>query len=69
VDVPQIVALVTAINQTVFAFAPSIIGLIRQAADSYAPAFLAAAAIFLVASAVVGLGRSSPPSRPYRQRQ
>jgi Uncharacterised MFS-type transporter YbfB len=68
-DVLQVVALVTAINQTVFAFAPSILGLIRQASDSYAPAFLVAAAVLLIASGVVGLGRPSASPWPGTQRQ
>lgn len=57
-DVPQIVALVTAINQAVFAFAPTLIGAVRQGSGSYALAFLAAAAVQLLASVIIVAGRA-----------
>lgn len=56
-DVPQVVALVTAVNQAVFAFAPTIIAIIAQTSGTYALAFLVAAGIQLVASVIVLLGR------------
>jgi cyanate permease len=60
-DVPRVVALITAVNQAVFAFAPTVIGLIREAAGGYALAFLVAVAVQIIASAVIILGRV--PSR------
>jgi hypothetical protein len=60
-DVPRVVALITAVNQAVFAFAPAVIGLIREAAGGYALAFLVAVAVQNIASAVIILGRV--PSR------
>jgi cyanate permease len=59
-DVPQVVALVTAINQAVFAFAPTVIGLLRDATGNYTLAFALAAAVQLVAGAVVMRGRANP---------
>jgi MFS family permease len=56
-DVPRVVALITAVNQAVFAFAPAVIGLIREATGGYALAFLVAVAVQVIASAVVILGR------------
>ena len=67
-DVPQIVALVTAVNQTAFAFAPTVIGIIRQATGSYTLAFLFAAGVLLIAGTIVISG-ASPSARPRGQRQ
>lgn len=52
-DVGTVVALVTAVNQAVFAFAPAIFGGLRDFTGSYAVAFSAAAAIQIVAAAIV----------------
>jgi MFS family permease len=58
-DVPRVVALVTAVNQAVFAFAPVILGLLREVTGGYATPFLIAATIQIAAGGVVILGRSS----------
>jgi MFS family permease len=58
-DVPRVVALVTAVNQAVFAFAPAILGVLRELSGSYALPFLIAAGLQLLASMIVVLGRSS----------
>ena len=56
-DVPRVVALVTAINQAVFAFAPFAFGVLHDLTGSYAVAFSAAAVFQLVAGAIVLAGR------------
>ena len=56
-DVGAVVALVTAINQAVFALAPGIFGWLRDLNDSYTVAFLVAGAIQLVAAVVLVMGR------------
>jgi predicted MFS family arabinose efflux permease len=56
-DVPRVVALVTAVNQAVFAFAPVIFGLLAQVSDGYVVPFMVAAAIQIIAGIVVILGR------------
>lgn len=56
-DVGTVVALVTAINQAVFAFAPAIFGLLRDFSGTYFVAFLAAALTQAVAAAIVAYGR------------
>jgi cyanate permease len=58
-DVARVVALVTAVNQAVFAFAPVIFGLLREVTGGYATPFLIAATIQIAAGGVVILGRSS----------
>jgi MFS family permease len=58
-DVPRVVALLTAINQAVFAFAPAIFGLLRETSDGYAVPFMLAAVVQVVAAAVIFLGRGS----------
>jgi cyanate permease len=71
-DVPRVVALVTAVNQAVFAFAPAILGVLRELSGSYALPFLIAARLQLLASMIVVLGRGlawplkSPERRPTR---
>jgi predicted MFS family arabinose efflux permease len=57
VDVPRIVALVTAVNQAVFAFAPAILGGLREISGGYAVPFLIAAVVQVCAAAVVVAGR------------
>jgi predicted MFS family arabinose efflux permease len=56
-DVGTVVALVIAINQAIFAFAPAILGALRDYTGSYAAAFLTAAAAQVVAAAVIVYGR------------
>jgi cyanate permease len=56
-DVGTVVALVIAINQAVFAFAPVIFGWLHDFTASYVAAFLVAAGIQVAAAAVLALGR------------
>jgi predicted MFS family arabinose efflux permease len=56
-DVGMVVALVTAINQAVFAFAPAIFGGLHDLGGSYVAAFLGAAAIQIAAAAIVSRSR------------
>ena len=56
-DVGTVVALITAINQAVFAFAPAIFGALRDFSGAYVVVFLAGAALQAVAAGVVVLGR------------
>ena len=56
-DVGTVVALVTAINQAVFAFAPVSFGWLHDLDDSYIAAFLAAAIAQAVAAAIIVYGR------------
>jgi cyanate permease len=56
-DIPRIVALVTAINQAVFAFAPFAFGALHDLTGSYTVAFSAAAVLQLAAGAIVLVGR------------
>lgn len=57
-DVPRVVALITAVNQAVFALAPAILGILREASGTSAVPFLTAAAVQLVAGVVVVVRRS-----------
>lgn len=57
VDVGTVVALVTVINQAVFAFAPAVFGLLRDLDNDYMSAFLVAAAVQIAAAGVVVCGR------------
>jgi MFS family permease len=57
VDVGTVVALVIAINQAVFAFAPAILGMARDVSDGYMVAFLGVAALQGLAAATVVWGR------------
>ena len=56
-DVPRVVALVTATNQAVLAFASAALGLLRELSGSYALPFLTAAGIQLLAGVIVVTGR------------
>ena len=56
-DVGTVVALVTAINQAVFALAPGAFGWLRDLTESYSVAFLIAGAVQLVAALVLAMGR------------
>jgi len=51
------VALVTAINQAVFAFAPGLFGLMRDVSGDYTISFTTAAIVQILAAAVVLIGR------------
>jgi predicted MFS family arabinose efflux permease len=53
VDVGRAVALTVAINQAVFAFAPAILGVLRDVENSYTAAFSVVAAIPLLAALIV----------------
>lgn len=57
-DVGLVVALVTAVNQAVFAFAPAVFGVLLDWTGDYAAPFLLAMALQLGAAAVVLAGRS-----------
>jgi predicted MFS family arabinose efflux permease len=56
-DVPRVVALVTAVNQTVFAFAPAVFGVLTELSGGYVVPFLVAAAVQVIAAVVVIRGR------------
>jgi len=56
-DVGTVVALVTAINQAVFAFAPGLFGLMRDVSGDYTISFATAAIAQLLAAAVIFVGR------------
>jgi predicted MFS family arabinose efflux permease len=56
-DVGTVVALVTAINQAVFAFAPGLFGLMRDVSGDYTISFTTAAIVQILAAAVVLIGR------------
>ena len=56
-DVGTVVALVTAINQAIFAFAPGIFGWLHDRTENYAAAFVVAGATQLLAAAIVVAGR------------
>ena len=56
-DVGTVVALLTSVNQAVFALAPAAIGLVRDATNSYAVPFVIAAAVQVVAALIVVYGR------------
>jgi hypothetical protein len=56
-DVPRVVALVTAINQAVFGFAPGIFGVLRDLSGEYAVPFAVAACVQLAAVLIVLTGR------------
>jgi len=57
VDVGTVVALVVAINQAIFAFAPAIFGALRDFTGNYMVAFLTAAAAQVAAAGVIVYGR------------
>jgi cyanate permease len=60
--VSRVVALVTAVNQAVFAFAPAVLGVLREVSGSYLIPFLVAAGVQLVAACVVIVGRGIAPA-------
>jgi cyanate permease len=57
-DVATAVALIIAINQGVFAFAPAIIGAMRDTTANYQLPFALIALIELLAAVIILLGRS-----------
>jgi predicted MFS family arabinose efflux permease len=61
-DVATAVALIIAINQGVFAFAPAIIGAMRDTTADYQLPFALIALIQLLAAAIILLGRRSAPA-------
>ena len=61
-DVPRVVALVTAINQMVFAFAPAVIGMLHELTGGYALAFGVAGGVQIAAAAIVLFGCRSRKS-------
>lgn len=56
-DVGTVVALITAINQAVFAFAPAILGGLREATGTYIEVFVAGAVLQGAAAGIIVLGR------------
>jgi MFS family permease len=58
-DVVTAVALIVAINQAVFAFAPAIVGVIRDATSGYVLPFSIVACVQLLAATVILLGRGA----------
>lgn len=63
-DVVTVVALIVAINQAVFAFAPAIVGAFRDATSDYLLPFAMVACVQLLAATIVLLGRSATASPP-----
>ncbi|MGY3615583.1 MFS transporter [Bradyrhizobium sp. USDA 10063] len=61
-DVVTVVALIVAINQAVFAFAPAIVGALRDATSGYVLPFGIVACIQLMAAMIVLLGRTAAVS-------
>jgi hypothetical protein len=61
-DIPRVVALLTAINQAVFAFAPFAFGVLHDVTGGYAVTFSVAAVFQLAAGAIVLTGRQMPNS-------
>jgi len=62
-DVGTVFALVTAINQAVFALAPAVFGLLRDATASYDLPFAIAAAAYFVAAIIIFSGRTRRHAR------
>jgi cyanate permease len=56
-DTPRVVALVTAVNQAMFAFAPFVFGLLHDLTGGYAVPFTVAAVFELAAGMIVLTGR------------
>jgi predicted MFS family arabinose efflux permease len=59
-----LVSVVTATNQVAFAFAPALVGILRDATGSYGVSLTACATADLLAAAVITVGRRSRSSRP-----
>jgi cyanate permease len=58
-DVVTVVALIIAINQGVFAFAPAIIGALRDTTANYQLPFALIVVVQFLAAVIILLGRSS----------
>ena len=58
-DVSKAVALMVAINQAIFAFAPAVLGTVHDIANGYAWSFGLAAAIQFAAAGIVLIRRAS----------
>ena len=61
-DVVTVVALIVAINQAVFAFAPAIVGVFRDATANYVLPFAMVACVQFLATVIVLLGRGATAS-------
>jgi cyanate permease len=61
-DVVTVVALMVAVNQAVFAFAPAIVGFIRDATSGYLLPFSIVACVQVLAGTVLLLGRDATDS-------
>lgn len=61
-DVMTAVALIVAVNQAVFAFAPAIVGALRDATSDYVLAFGVVAGCQLVAATIILIGRGAAAS-------
>jgi cyanate permease len=66
IDVPRVVALVTAINQALFAFAPGVFGVLRDLMGNYTLPIAFAAALQLAAALLVLSGRVAARRAPAR---
>jgi hypothetical protein len=64
---PRVVALIVALAQAAYAFAPAAFGVIREQADSTTALFLAAAAIQAVAIVAFLAGRRTPAAPPVQR--
>jgi MFS family permease len=64
-DVVTVVALIVAINQGVFAFAPAIIGTMRDMTADYRLPFALIAVLQLLAAGIILLGRKVTPSQAF----
>jgi cyanate permease len=62
-DIGPVFALVTAINQAVFALAPAFFGQLRDATESYVLPFTIAATAYLMSALIVAVGRVRRPGR------
>jgi predicted MFS family arabinose efflux permease len=62
-DVVSVVALVVAINQAVFAFAPALLGALRDATSDYALPFAVVVGAQTLAAAIILLGRCAAGNR------
>ena len=68
-DVLRVVALVTAVNQALFAFAPGLFGVLRDLTGSYALPLVLAAMLQAAAAALVMLGRPAREPCPALPRE
>ena len=61
-SVPRVVALVAAVNQSVFAFPPAVLGVLREVSGGYQIPYLTAAVVQVIAAAVILLRRGLAPA-------